>query len=267
MEIEKWQALGNHFLLCERDRLPWLLTPPRARMLCDPAVGLGADGVLELVLGASPHVTVIVHNADGSIAEVSGNGTRIAVAYAAAALGLRELSVLAASAERARVLDDGRVSVTLGRARLAGVQEDLAASSPGVDYRFVSLGNPHCVLSVDDPARFPLEREGPRLERHERFPDRANVEVFSVVDRHRVQMRVWERGVGETKACGSGACAVAVAAIVGGSCETPVEVAMPGGSVEVAVSDDLAVTLTGVAERVYAASLDRALLNRLEAAE
>ena len=122
------------------------------------------------------------------------------------------------------------------------------------------------MLTVDDPEAFALGDEGPRLEVHPRFPERTNVEAIAVVDAHRLRMRVWERGVGETQACGSGACASAVAAIVDGDCASPVTVDMPGGSVEVGVDDALGLTLTGTAQRVYVAELDPALLAQLERA-
>jgi diaminopimelate epimerase len=122
------------------------------------------------------------------------------------------------------------------------------------------------VLTVDEPEDFPLGEEGPRLEVHPRFPERTNVEAVVVVDPHRVRMRVWERGVGETQACGSGACATAVAAIVDGGCASPVTVDMPGGSVEVGVDDELRLTLTGTARRVYTAELDEAFLAQLDRA-
>jgi diaminopimelate epimerase len=261
MRIAKWQALGNHFLVCEGP--PWPITPARARLLCDVALGLGADGVLELALDGD-EVAVVVHNRDGSIAEVSGNGTRIAVVHAAERLGRSELRVrTGAGVGEASVLADGRIAVRLGRAALEGPQEDRSAPDPGVAYRFVSVGNPHAVLTVDDPATFPLADEGPRLELHPRFPERTNVEAVAVLDPHRLRMRVWERGVGETQACGSGACASAVAAIVDGGCVSPVTVDMPGGSVEVGVDDALALTLTGTAQRVYVAELDTALLTQL----
>jgi diaminopimelate epimerase len=113
---------------------------------------------------------------------------------------------------------------------------------------------------VPDPGAFPLAAEGPRIEVHPRFPERTNVEAVAVVDEHRVRMRVWERGVGETQACGSGACAAAVAAILDGGCASPVTVEMPGGSVEVGVDGELGLTLTGTARRIYAAELDEAFL-------
>lgn len=264
MRLEKWQALGNHFLVCEDP--PWPITPARARLLCDVALGLGADGVLELELNGD-EVAVVVHNRDGSIAEVSGNGTRIAAAHAAERLGRDALRVrTGAGTGDASVLADGRIAVRLGRATLAGPQEDRSAQDPGVDYRFVSVGNPHAVLTVPDPAAFPLSEEGPRIEVHPRFPERTNVEAVAVVDDHRVRMRVWERGVGETQACGSGACAVAVAAIADGACASPVTVDMPGGSVEVGVDGELGLTLTGTAQRVYVAELGEGLLAQLERA-
>jgi diaminopimelate epimerase len=264
MRVAKWQALGNHFLVVEDP--PWPITPARARLLCDVALGLGADGVLELSLDGA-EVTVVVHNRDGSIAEISGNGTRIAVAHAAQRLGRNELRVhTGAGAGNGVVGPDGRIAVRLGRAALAGPQEDRDAPDPGVAYRFVSVGNPHCVLTVEDPEAFPLGEEGPRLEVHPRFPERTNVEAIAPVDAHRVRMRVWERGVGETRACGSGACAVAVAAIADGRCSSPVTVEMPGGSVEVGVDDALGLTLTGTAQRVYVADLDAGLLEQLERA-
>jgi len=264
MRVAKWQGLGNHFLVVEQP--PWPLTPERVRLLCDAALGLGADGVLEVELGDG-EVGVVVHNRDGSIAEVSGNGTRIAAAYAAERMGRKELRVRTGAGEgEARIGEDGRIAVRLGQASLEGPQEDLGAPHLGNAYRFVSTGNPHCVLTVDDPAAFALSETGPRLERHARFPERTNVEAVAPLDRHRVRMRVWERGVGETQACGSGACAAAVAAIVDGHCESPVTVEMPGGSVQVGVDDALGLTLTGTAQRVYVAELDPALLEQLERA-
>jgi diaminopimelate epimerase len=269
VRVEKWQALGNHFLLVERGALPHALTPERVRLLCDPATGFGADGVLELVLepGDGVDAAVTVHNRDGGIAEVSGNGTRIAAAYAAGRLGRDALRLRTGAGEvEARRGPDGRFGVTMGRAALDGAQYRPNGQDPGVAHRFVSIGNPHCVVAVEDVDAFPLSEEGPRLEHHAWFPERANVEAVRVLDRHRLRLRVWERGVGETQACGSGACAAAVAAVLDGLCASPVSVEMPGGAAEVRVADDLALELAGPAERVYAAELDPALLARLHAA-
>src|SRR3954471_13618698 len=267
MRIEKWQALGNHFLVVEREALPFPLTEARARLLCDGALGPGADGVPAGSLGGEVAGSVVVHNRDGSIAEVSGNGTRIAAAYAAERLGRDRLAVqTGAGSGVALRRPDGRLGVTMGRAALDGRQYAPVGESPEIDHRFVSIGNPHCVVSVDDVAAFPLDRTGPALEHHPWFPERTNVEVVHVQGPHELSLRVWERGVGETQACGTGACAAAVAAVVEGSCASPVTVAMPGGSVEVVVGDDLELELLGTTGRVYAAELDPAFVADLEAA-
>jgi diaminopimelate epimerase len=267
VRLAKWTALGNHFLLAERDTLALALNEARARILCDPAVGLGADGVLEVWTPEDADVAVRVWNLDGSIAEVSGNGTRIAVAWAAERLGRSELTVATdAGVGRARVLDDGRIAVSMGTAVLSGPQYAPIGEAPGPEHRFVSIGNPHMVLDVDDIESYPLEIEGPRLEHHAWFPERTNVEAIRVLDRHRLELRVWERGVGETQACGSGAVASAVAAISSGRCASPVVVEMPGGRVEVEVDAELAVQLIGTAERLYEADLDPSLVGRLTAA-
>jgi len=123
------------------------------------------------------------------------------------------------------------------------------------------------VIAVDDPRTFPLEVEGPILERHAWFPERANVEVMRVRDRHHVEMRVWERGVGETRACGTGACAVAVAAVLSGDAESPVEVELPGGALTIDVDPaTLDVRMTGGAERIATIALSDDLVRLLEAA-
>ena len=267
MQIAKWTALGNHFLLAEREALPFALNAATTRILCDPATGLGADGVLELWTPDDADVAVRVWNLDGSVAEVSGNGTRIAVAYTAERAGVRGLTIRTdAGLGRARVLDDGRIAVTMGTATLAGPQYVPVGEPPGPAHRFVSTGNPHMVIDVDDIAAYPLEVEGPRFEHHAWFPERTNVEVIRVLDPHRLELRVWERGVGETQACGSGAVASAVAAVASGRVSSPVTVEMPGGRVEVEVDDALGVELIGTAERLYGAELDPSLAARLAAA-
>src|SRR4051812_38010277 len=139
MRLEKWTALGNHFLLAERDGLPFPLNARRAQILCDPAVGLGADGVLEVWTPDGADVAVRVWNLDGSIAEVSGNGTRIAVAWAAERIGGDELTVeTGAGIGRARVLSDERIGVTMGTASLEGPQYAPVGEAPGPEHRFVS---------------------------------------------------------------------------------------------------------------------------------
>lgn len=191
-----------------------------------------------------------IRNPDGSASEACGNGTRMVARWFAERTGATDLIVGSDAGPLAcRVLDDGRIAARLARATLVGPQYDPEGAPFPYAHRFVAIGNPHVVIPVEDPADFPLEDEGPALERHPRFPARTNVDVVSVVDPHRLRLRVWERGVGETAACGTGACAAAVAGVLDGRVTSPVLVELPGGTLEVVVDEDLAVTLIGPAER------------------
>jgi diaminopimelate epimerase len=247
VRLEKWHALGNSFLVADDP-----VGRDGARLLCDPAFGVGADGVLELTSDAEADVAVRILNRDGSEAEVSGNGTRITAAVTARRLGRDQVTVrTGAFTARARLLADGRLAVSHGAAVLEASSYRPEGPGPGRDHRFVLTGNPHCILLVDGPVEdFPLDEEGPRLEHHPWFPERTNVEVVRVLAPGRLSVRVWERGVGETQACGSGACASAVAAILDAGARSPVAVEMPGGVLEVAVGDALALELTGPVTRV-----------------
>jgi len=249
--VERWEACGNVYLLVEREALGRPLTADDAIALCDAVDGLGSDGVLELLPGAG-HVDVamIIWNPDGSTTEACGNGTRMVARWSAERSGASTVVVGSEAGPLHCGIHGERVRAVLAPARLDGPQyrpDDTPFPHP---HRFVSVGNPHVVIPVADVDGFPLEDEGPALERHPWFPERTNVEVMAPVDAHRVRMRVWERGVGETAACGTGACAVAVAAIADGIAESPVTVELPGGELVVEVKEDGEVALTGPARHV-----------------
>jgi diaminopimelate epimerase len=268
--LEKWQGAGNAYLIVEADALPFPLTPARAILLCDPRRGIGADGVLELSPAADADATMLITNPDGSSSEACGNGTRMVMRYLAdrgrAGAGA-EIRVRTVAGVLAGTFEGRRVAVEMTPAELEGPQYRPTAVPFPYAHRFVSVGNPHVVLTVHDPAAFPLDVEGPILEHHAWFPERANVEVMRVRDRHHVEMRVWERGVGETSACGSGACAVGVAAVLSGAAESPVEVELPGGTLTIDVDPQtLAVRMTGDAERIATIELADDLVARLAAA-
>ena len=230
MTSSKWSAHGNVYLLVEEERL----TPDRARELSS---AYETDGVLEVldVLGAEAEIAV--WNPDGSRAELSGNGTRIAARWLAEREGADEVRIrVGTRVTRARILN-GLVEQELGPVDV-GAPEVVE----GVEFLPVSVGNPHAVV-LGDPAE--IRRLGPLLERHPRFPDGTNVQVARVEDSGHVSARVWERGVGETES--SGTSAVAVAAATQGEGET--EVAFPGGTLRVRIEEGLAF-LTGPAERI-----------------
>jgi diaminopimelate epimerase len=228
MRSSRWHAHGNVYLLTEEQGL----TPERVRT----EVG-DADGVLEIVRAEDTEAEIRIWNPDGSVAEMSGNGTRIAARWLAERSGSDDVLIhTGGRAVHARMLDDGRVEQELGEVRVFE-RERIA----GLDVAPVSVGNPHAVV-VGDPDDLPLI--GPLLETHPRFPNRTNVQVARVDKTGLVSARVWERGVGETQS--SGTSAVAVAAATHG--DGVVVVVFPGGALEVRLEDDRA-WLTGPAER------------------
>jgi diaminopimelate epimerase len=231
--FSRWRAAGNEYLLAERAELGEPLTADRVRA----EVG-SSDGILEVVGVDAEAAEIVIWNPDGSVAELSGNGTRIAAKWLAERTGAAEVRIRVGLREVvARMLDDGLVEQDLGPVEVYE-PERIA----GLDVVAVSVGNPHAVV-VGDPDDLPLI--GPLLETHPRFPDRTNVQVARVDGPGHVTARVWERGVGETLS--SGTSAVAVAAATHGDGE--VVVSFPGGDLSVRLERGRA-TLTGTAEQV-----------------
>jgi diaminopimelate epimerase len=249
MRFEKWHALGNAYLLVERADEPEL-TSERARRLCDVRRGIGADGVLEVTARDEARATVRIWNPDGSTAEISGNGTRIAAAWL-----LRETGVSAVEIDTGdRVVraspagEDGIVRQELGLA-VVSADEEVEVAGERLTLVPVDVGNPHAVVLRSELSRDDLLRLGPAIESHPRFPDRTNVQLARPEPRDVVHVLVWERGAGETAASGSSAAAVAAAAVARGWCDSPVRVSMPGGALVVSI-DRGVVTLEGPAEQI-----------------
>lgn len=241
MRFVKMHGFGNDFVVLGSEVA---VGPSLVRDLCDRRFGIGADGVLQVGFGRV--VTMGYWNADGSEAEMCGNGLRC-VARRALDLGLvtsnRFEVRTPAGIKRVRVGSD-LVSVELGPVELTG-----HAELAGYDLSLVDVGNPHAVAEAD-PSGVDLERVGPSIEDHERFPEGVNVEFFLPTGASAVRMRVWERGVGETLACGTGMVAVAVAARARGSVKGErITVEVPGGVGTVDFEDG--VWLTGPAETVF----------------
>jgi diaminopimelate epimerase len=248
MRFSKWHALGNTYVLVERVDLPEPLSPEAARRLCDPRLGVGADGVLEIVEVRGPEADVLVWNPDGSRAEVSGNGARIAAMWLARRSGVAFPRLrLGERTIPARVQDE-EVEVDLGTVDV-GRPEPLEVAGERLEFTPVSVGNPHAVFRRE-PMREELLRLGPLVERHERFPGRTNVQLVRPDGANDLTVVVWERGAGETSASGSSAAAAAAAAVAHGWCETPVRVHLPGGMLTVDIREGRAV-LTGPAVEVF----------------
>ena len=238
MRFSKWHALGNSYLLVEEP-----IDAETARRLCDVRYGIGADGVLEL---SDDEVTI--WNPDGSRAEFSGNGTRIAAAWLSRRDGVPSVTVRAGGREYPTRTVDGQVEMSLGTVEV-GELETIEAMGERVELTPVRVGNPHAVVR-GDYTRDDLLRLGPLIETHHRFPERTNVQLIRIDAEHELYALVWERGAGETSASGSSAVAAAAAAIANGWCTTPVEVHMPGGELRVALDDENRATLVGPAEEI-----------------
>lgn len=275
LEFQKYHGLGNDFILLDNrhSREP-LLTPQQAQQICDRNFGVGADGVIFLLPGHDgSDYTMRIFNSDGSEPEMCGNGIRCLAQFAAQLEGERQVTyrihTLAGVITPER-LADGRVKVNMGEPRLLAGQIPTtlkAESEKVVDMPLtvgdrtwavttVSMGNPHCIIFVDDVAAIPLEQLGPQFEHHPQFPQRINTEFIEVTQGNYVKMRVWERGAGATLACGTGACASVVAGVLTGRCDRSTTVELPGGNLEIDWSTQGSVYMTGPATFVFSGTLN-----------
>jgi len=276
VKFEKWQALGNDYLIFEQERLPWELTATRIEWLCDQHFGVGADGVLLLSRSEDPEFVadLRIFNPDGSEAELSGNGAREAILY------LRrndwtdadEFAIsTVAGPIRPTITGELTCSVDMGRASTASKdfpsggkdgRGTLQAGERSWEFQHVSIGNPQCAIVVGEELdELDLGEIGPGIEGHELFPNRTNVS-FLAIEGSRVRARIFERGVGETLSSGTGASGAAVTAFLRGA-ESPLVVELEGGELQVAISEDLDVQLDGWAEPVFAGELSPELLQAL----
>jgi len=276
VRFEKWTALGNDYAIVEADALPWELTPARARRICDPHFGVGSDGVLLLSRSEDPEFVaeLRIFNPDGSEAELSGNGAREAILYLRRHgwTGEDVFSISTVAGPITPTITSERTcSVDMGRA--ATVSKDfpegepdgrgtLSAAGREWEFQHVSIGNPQCAIVVGEQLeQLDLAAIGPEIEGHRAFPNRTNVS-FLRIDGSRVRARIFERGVGETLSSGTGASGAAVTAVLRGA-QSPLTVELDGGELEVEVSGDLGVRLTGWAEPICAGELSPELVAAL----
>jgi diaminopimelate epimerase len=275
VKFEKWHALGNDYLIIDSQELPWDLTAARVRAICAPHTGVAADGILLMTGKERPRMQVF--NPDGSEAEVSGNGAREAILYLYRH-GYSGPIETAAGELQPTIISERTCTVDMGRARLAS--DDYPSGSPdgvgmltagGQTWRFrhVQVGNPQCAIRVEDEqglAAVDITRIGPEIERHELFPNRSNVSWYTPLDHDRIRARIFERGVGETSASGTGAAGAAVAHVLDGG-TSPVTVVLDGGELEIEVGEDLTINLTGWAVPVFSGALAEDFLEELDAIE
>jgi diaminopimelate epimerase len=276
VRFEKWQALGNDYLILEADSLPWELSAARVQRICDPHFGIGSDGVLLLLRSDDPGFVaeLRIFNPDGSEAELSGNGAREAILYLRRR-GWTDEDVFSISTVAGpitpTITSERTCSVDMGRA--ATVSKDFPSGGPDgagtLDagerewaFQHVSIGNPQCAIEVGEELdELDLGELGPPIEAHELFPNRTNVSFFRV-DGSRVRARIFERGVGETLSSGTGASGAAVTAFLHGA-PSPITVELEGGELEVEISPELDLRLSGWAEPVCSGELSAEMLAAL----
>ncbi|WP_310449284.1 diaminopimelate epimerase [Sulfuritalea sp.] len=281
IRFTKMHGLGNDFVVLDAINQDFVPTPAQARWLADRHFGVGCDQILVVERASAPGVDFRyrIFNADGGEVEQCGNGARCFVRF------VHEQGLTSARAIRVetqsglitpRLEADGQVTVDMGVPRFLpaeipfdsplremsdAVVQPLDVNGTQIDISVVSMGNPHAVQVVADVDVAPVATQGPLIETHPRFPRRVNAGFMQIVDRHAIRLRVYERGAGETLACGTGACAAVVAGIRRGLLDTPVRVATRGGELSIAWAGSAAdgahpVLMTGPATTVFNAEIE-----------
>ncbi len=283
MNFEKWQALGNDYVIFEATELPFELTEGRIRRLCAPHTGIGSDGILLLSQADDGEsvASMRIFNPDGSESDLSGNGAREAILYLRRR-GWTDQDTFtlqtAAGQLRPRITSPSTCVVDMGAARLqsqdfpggdADGRGQLEINGRTVGFQHVQVGNPQCVFAVEGLSALEgldLTAIGPGVEHHELFPNRTNVSWYCRTGSGRIRARIFERGVGETAASGTGATGAAVAHVVAGG-SSPVVVELDGGELTVEVGEDLHINLSGWAVPVFRGSLSAEFIEELHATE
>ena len=271
MHFTKWQACGNDFVFVNGFEENLEEITKHTVEICDRHFGIGADGIIFILPSDKADLRMRIFNADGSEAEMCGNGIR-AFAKWAHELGLvkeKRISVeTGAGILYPELLDSGLVKVDMGKPHLTASEVPVTGLGEGpvisqslfneanrksYDVTCVSMGNPHCVIFVDDAEKVNVAGEGPSLETDPHFPRKTNVEFVSSLGKNHFRMRVWERGTGITMACGTGTCASVVAAILNGKADKEADVELDGGRLPIAWdgNPESHVFMTGPAEKVF----------------
>ncbi len=266
----KMHGLGNDFVIIDTREHPLSLSTDAIKRICDRHLGVGCDQLVLISHSQRADCRVHFYNADGSESGACGNASRCVASLMMYESG-RSVATIATNAGMIScdLTDDGWITVNMGKAKTSWQAIPLAYEcdtlhvplEEGVlkDPVCINVGNPHAVFFVDDVDEVPLKELGSKLEHHSLFPERANIEVVQVVSRSHIRIRVWERGSGETKACGTGACAAAVAAIRRDLCDRTVLVNLLGGDLEVSLHTNMDVTLSGPIAISFAGVMDEEL--------
>ena len=261
-KFEKWQGCGNDFIIINSIQSEKIDAAEKIVKMCDRHFGIGADGVIYVLPSKVADVRMRIFNADGSEPEMCGNGIRCFTKYL---LGAKSdsLTVETGAGVLKVQLDKNLVTVDMGEPILEAekipvtLNKDKVISEPlevdGETFKItcVSMGNPHCVVFVDDVSKINLEKIGTKFEHHKIFPRRTNTEFAQVISRKELRMRVWERGSGITLACGTGTCATVVAANLNGLTGKSALVHLDGGDLQIEWGADNHIYMAGAAEKVF----------------
>lgn len=274
-KFSKWQGCGNDFVLFDCLDNPLADYSELAKKVCDRHYGIGADGILIVEPSSVADFRMRIINTDGSEAEMCGNGIRCFARYLYdnQLVTKEEFTVeTGAGILVPRIIKENNevigVRVDMGEPHLLGeeipvigydgkrvISEPLQVEGNTYEMTCVSMGNPHCVIFVDDAEKFPIEKLGTKFEHHSAFPKKTNTEFVQIIDKGHVRMRVWERGAAITLACGTGSCATAVACILNGKTDRNVEVTLDGGKLNIEWADNNHVFMTGEAKLVFTGEL------------
>ncbi len=266
--FEKWQGCGNDFVIIDSRLDGKIDSAEKISKICDRHFGIGADGVIYVLNSDVAEVRMRIFNADGSEAEMCGNGIRCFTKFLLNGTEKNNLTVETGAGILKINLRGELVSVDMGEPILdaekipvIGYENHVVNQSIEIDGKIfkitcVSMGNPHCIIFVEDLSKINLAEIGPKFERHKIFPKHTNVEFVQVIDGNKLRMRVWERGSGITLACGTGACAVAVAANLNGLAGKSSEIILDGGTLQIDWREDNHILMTGAAEKVFVGNFD-----------
>jgi len=260
MQFTKMHGLGNDFILIDsrKNKLDGVDLKNLALQLCDRHFGIGADGILIVWPSQKAHYRMQVINPDGSEAEMCGNGIRCFAKYVYETDKLKEevISVDTLAGIKLPAVILSQTGAVEGVEVDMGIPKELPTSNLKIqnkEYEIheISMGNPHAVIFTEDLSAINLVEIGPQIENHPQFPKRTNVEFVKVLNEKEIDAIVWERGAGETLACGTGACAAVVAAVKTGKTSRRVLVHLPGGNLDIEIGEDGRVLMRGPAEKVF----------------
>lgn len=278
----KSHGLGNDYIVLDQAKMSFELSPERVRLICHRNYGIGSDGILLLVKSNSADFGLKIFNPDGSSAEKSGNGLRIFAKFlyehgytnkhsfsidtpgglAAAELEVNDGKIQFVTVEMGNATFQSKLIPVDGEEREV-VNEQMRINGEILGITAVSVGNPHCVVFVDELDEGYVRKLGPVIETHQMFPNRTNVQFAKVISRDKVEILIWERGAGYTLASGSSSCAVAAATVKNGFTDRSVTVLMPGGELQIEVREDWSITMRGAVEEICSGTISDDLISKI----